>query len=94
MPQGTFSDKFVIINGLLLMVVFFFIRIIWGFYAIAQLAIDMTYSLDQINKLIPATLLVLNFGLDVLNVFWFYKMVRIARKKASKGSGSVNKKSD
>lgn len=92
MPEGTFSDSFVIINGLLLMVVFFFIRIIWGFYAIAQLAIDMTYSLDQINNFIPATLLVLNFGLDVLNVFWFYKMVRIARKKASKRS--PDKKTD
>ncbi|KAI5961755.1 hypothetical protein CANMA_003732 [Candida margitis] len=92
MPEGTFSDSFVMINGLILMVVFFFIRIIWGFYAIFQLAIDMTYSLDQINILIPAALLILNFGLDVLNVFWFYKMVRIARKKAAKRS--LNKKGD
>ena len=45
MPQGTFSDKFVIINGLLLMVVFFFIRIIWGFYAIAQLAFGFEFRI-------------------------------------------------
>ncbi|KAI5962828.1 hypothetical protein KGF57_001397 [Candida theae] len=92
MPEGTFSEKFVIVNGLLLMIVFFMVRIVWGFYAAVQLAIDMSYSLDQINNAIPAIILLLNFGMDSLNVFWFYKMVRIARKKASKKASDRKKK--
>lgn len=64
------------------MVTFFIVRIVWGFYAVSQLAVDMLASLDQVNKLLPISLLVLNFLLNSLNVFWFYKMVMIARKKA------------
>lgn len=82
LPAGTFSEKTIIINGILLMVTFFIVRIVWGFYAVSQLAVDMLASLDQVNKLLPISLLVLNFLLNSLNVFWFYKMVMIARKKA------------
>ena len=63
------------------MVTFFIVRIVWGFYAVSQLAVDMLASLDQVNKLLPISLLVLNFLLNSLNVFWFYKMVMIARKR-------------
>ncbi|KAI5955812.1 hypothetical protein KGF54_001314 [Candida jiufengensis] len=83
LPVGTFSDKFIIINGLLLMIVFFFVRIIWGIYAVIQMGNDMLYSLDQINLFIPFSILLMNFGLNLLNIYWFYKMVKIAMKKAN-----------
>lgn len=92
MPKGTFSDKFVVINGLLLILVFFLIRIVWGLYAVSQLAKDMMASLDQVSIFTPAALLTMNFALNVLNIFWFYKMVRIAIKKA-KGKSSTRKAS-
>lgn len=90
MPEGTFSDKFVVINGLLLIVVFFVVRIVWGLYAVVQLAKDMTWSLDQVSIFAPATILAMNFALNTLNIFWFYKMVRIATKKV-KGQSSTRK---
>ncbi|KAI5966270.1 uncharacterized protein KGF55_000579 [Candida pseudojiufengensis] len=92
LPAGTFSDKFVIINGLLLIIVFFFVRIIWGIYAVIQMGIDMTYSLNQINILIPISILLMNTALNLLNIFWFYKMIKIAKKKAS-GKSSTKQSS-
>ncbi|CAK9438627.1 uncharacterized protein LODBEIA_P28510 [Lodderomyces beijingensis] len=88
LPVGTFSEKFVIINGLLLMAVFFVVRIVWGFYAISQMGLDMMASLDQIHIFIPVAIVAMNALLNFLNVYWFYKMVRIARKKVA-GSKST-----
>ncbi|EMG46805.1 SPAC17A2.02c Uncharacterized TLC domain-containing protein C17A2.02c [Candida maltosa Xu316] len=82
LPAGTFSEKTIIINGLLLIFTFFIVRIIWGFYAVYQFAVDMAYSMDLVPIIMPYSLLGLNFLLDCLNVFWFYKMVMIAKKKA------------
>lgn len=82
LPAGTFSEKFIVINGLSLIIVFFFVRIVWGLYAISQMAVDMLSSLDQVNKLVPLVILSTNSLLNVLNVYWFYKMIRIAKKKA------------
>ncbi|CAI5757575.1 unnamed protein product [Candida verbasci] len=90
LPTGTFSDKFIIINGLLLMITFFSVRIVWGFYAVYQLYKDIQFTLNMINNFIPYSILILNLGLDCLNVFWFYKMVMIAKKKAT-GSSSTRK---
>lgn len=64
----------------------------WGLYAVSQLAKDMMASLDQVSIFTPAALLTMNFALNVLNIFWFYKMVRIAIKKA-KGKSSTRKAS-
>ncbi|RCK55959.1 Topoisomerase I damage affected protein 4 [Candida viswanathii] len=88
LPAGTFSEKFLVINGLLLIAVFFFARIFWGFYAVFQFAVDISYTFNEVNKLMPLSLLGLNFLLDCLNVFWFYKMVMIAKKKVT-GSKST-----
>ncbi|ODV67673.1 DUF887-domain-containing protein [Hyphopichia burtonii NRRL Y-1933] len=85
LPAGTISDTATLINGLFLLASFFLVRIVWGFYAVAVVAIDMYKTLNQTNILIPAFILSLNGLLDILNVFWFYKMVMIAKKKASGG---------
>lgn len=94
LPSGTFSDRTILINGLFLLLTFFVVRIIWGFYAVAVVAVDMWHTLQHVNILLPITILTLNFSLDVLNVFWFYKMILIAKKKAkgSKKSAKTNAK--
>lgn len=82
LPAGTVPDKLVIVNGLLLLVVFFLVRIAWGFYAVGLVAYDMYRTLHMTSLFMPASILILNFSLDVLNVYWFMKMVAIAKKKA------------
>lgn len=83
MPAGFVSDTTAIVNGICLLVTFFSVRIIWGFYAVFLVACDMWTVWDRVYKFLPITTLFLNFTLDVLNVYWFYKMLMIAKKKAT-----------
>lgn len=83
MPAGFVSDTTVIVNGILLLVTFFTVRILWGFYAVIMVARDMFAVWDQLYKVLPVGTLSLNFTLDILNVYWFYRMLLIAKKKAN-----------
>lgn len=83
LPAGTVSDRLILINGLLLLFTFFSVRIVWGFYAVSIVAADMFQVLHLLGYFLPATILALNVLLDSLNIFWFWKMVQIAKKKAS-----------
>lgn len=87
LPAGTISETVVMINGVLLLCTFFFVRIIWGFYAASILAWDMWRVRDLAPIIFPITLLSLNISLDTLNVFWFVKMFCIAKKKLKGKSG-------
>lgn len=82
LPAGTVPDKVVLVNGILLLVTFFLVRILWGFYAVGLVAYDMYRVAHMASIFWPTSILVLNFSLDVLNVYWFMKMVAIAKKKA------------
>ncbi|SCW03745.1 LAFE_0G17282g1_1 [Lachancea fermentati] len=75
-------------NGLLLMLVFFLVRIVWGFAAIVILCYQLWVWRAIIPNWLPFTLVPLNFGMDALNVFWLSKMVKIAKKMANGGSKS------
>lgn len=81
---------FNVLNGLLLMAVFFTVRIVWGFAAILLLLQQMWKVRDQLPMCQTIILLSINVILNTLNIFWFSKMVKIAKKMA-KGSGKVTK---
>ncbi|EGW34926.1 uncharacterized protein SPAPADRAFT_132553 [Spathaspora passalidarum NRRL Y-27907] len=83
LPAGTFNERTIIINGLCLIISFFLVRIVWGFYAVYLLACDMLATWHLVPAFLPVSILALNFSLDTLNVFWLSKMIRIAIKKAS-----------
>ncbi|CUM66248.1 uncharacterized protein PRCAT00003908001 [Priceomyces carsonii] len=90
LPQGTFSEKTILINGLLLLFTFFSVRIAWGFYAVSLIAYDMFRVRSEAPIFLPLSILGLNLVLDVLNVYWFSKMLRIAYKKLT-GTDSTKK---
>lgn len=79
LPAGYISETIVVINGLLLIGIFFSVRIVWGFYAVFLVAEDLFAS--SAPALFTYYTLTFNFFMDVLNLFWFYKMVMIAKKK-------------
>ncbi|ODV87731.1 hypothetical protein CANARDRAFT_193875 [[Candida] arabinofermentans NRRL YB-2248] len=83
-PSGTVSDRFFLINGLLLMTTFFFSRIVWGFYAAVKMFLICYSVKDQLPVYIIPMIFTLNIGLNYLNVVWFTKMVSIASKKMAK----------
>lgn len=82
LPAGTISETVTVVNGIMLLVVFFFVRVVWGIYAVTNAAMDMFAVWDQLFKPLPFTILGLNFLLNLLNIYWFYRMVLIAQKKA------------
>lgn len=59
LPAGTISDTVVMINGLLLLATFFFVRIIWGFYAAGLVAYDMYRVFDKAPIFLPLSILAL-----------------------------------
>lgn len=81
LPAGVISEKVVVVNGLLLIFSFFSVRILWGFYAVSLVATDLYRTWGATNPILPVMLLSINVCLDCLNVFWFYKMIMIAKKK-------------
>ncbi|KAG7195802.1 uncharacterized protein KQ657_002187 [Scheffersomyces spartinae] len=82
LPKGTISGTVTVINGILLMLTFFLVRIIWGFYSVALVATDMWKTWSYHAWWIPSSVLAINVFLDVLNVFWFTRMIQIAKKQA------------
>lgn len=84
LPKGTFAPWMVVANGLVLMAVFFVVRIVWGFRAIYLVLWSLYLRWDTLlaPAHVPVIVVGLNMFLNVLNVFWFLKMVKIARKQA------------
>lgn len=82
LPEGTISNTVVMINGVLLLVVFFMVRLVWGVYAVWVVAHDMVAVGLDMNLFLPLSILPLNIMLNALNLYWFYKMLKIAKRKA------------
>ncbi|KAF5102052.1 hypothetical protein D0Z00_000512 [Geotrichum galactomycetum] len=93
LPEGSISFGVQKINGLFLMATFFSTRIIWGFYQAFSVVSDLFFGAADYVPVHPlwASIGVCasNLALDVLNVYWFYKMVLLAKRALASGSGSA-----
>ena len=69
-----------LINNVILILIFFFIRICWGWYQVIVLGIDLYAAKDVEGFPTAGALIILscNFVLDILNVYWFSKMMIVA----------------
>ncbi|QLL33751.1 hypothetical protein HG536_0F00760 [Torulaspora globosa] len=74
------------LNGLLLLVTFFSVRILWGFVGVSILAFQMWKVRTALPVIQSAILCALNMILNTLNLFWFYKMLKLAKKMANGSS--------
>lgn len=90
---GWFGDKFQLINNIVLITIFFFARLFWGWYQVINLAFDF-YAVrhdPRFNLAFTVIILLCNLVLDVLNIYWFYRMIlvaiRILRQMFSKKGG-------
>lgn len=81
---GKTCEKVIIVNGILLLITFFSVRIVWGFYAVVLVAADMLATWGKVSRFFPCITLALNVLLDILNLFWFYKMLLLAKKKGKR----------
>ena len=83
-----------LINGVLLMTIFFFVRILWGNLAQFVCSYQLYKYRSHMNlwkTRLSMVLAFVTFVLNILNVFWFSKMVKIA-KKLSNSSNDNDKK--
>lgn len=97
LPDGTISFTVQKINGIFLLATFFTVRIVWGFYQAVNVAYDV-FILDGPVRTYPLWaaigILIANFSLNFLNVFWFYKMLRLAKRAIQTGAGRATKKNE
>lgn len=96
LPEGYISFTLQKINGIFLLSSFFGARIVWGFYQAYCVARDFVL-LDPAARTFPlwaaAGVFISNISLDLLNVYWFYKMVCLAVRALKSGTGRSTKKS-
>lgn len=71
------------INGLLLLLTFFGVRIVWGWSCNLLLLRQFWRARYELPYLAGAVVLSLNITMSLLNVLWFSKMLKIAKKMAS-----------
>jgi hypothetical protein len=85
LPAGLVPSWIVTINGLFLMLTFFSARIAWGFYQAFYFALEVfsTKNLKVVPLWLPVTIVASNVLLNILNIYWFNKMVRLATKRFS-----------
>lgn len=88
------SDNFKLVNNIVLILTFFFVRICWGWVQVYRLALDFYLArLDaRFSIAKAAVVLISNFVLDVLNLYWFGKMLKVAVNTIQGGMQYTNKK--
>ncbi|RKO84249.1 TRAM/LAG1/CLN8 homology domain-containing protein, partial [Blyttiomyces helicus] len=92
---GRTGSTLQLINGIVLLVVFFFARICLGFYNSADFYVNVYRRRAEIPTELIVTYSIANLLLNGLNVMWFSKMLTSVvsrfRKPGRKGKGKVQK---
>lgn len=75
-----FPDWFNLVNNAILILIFFFIRICYGWYQALQLGTDFYNASndERFNLLYTIVIMGGNSVLNVLNLYWFYRMAKVA----------------
>ncbi|XBW35245.1 hypothetical protein QEN19_000809 [Hanseniaspora menglaensis] len=84
------------LNGIALIIVFFLVRIVWGWSCIIIMGYNIVSKKVFLDPKFPAFIMfatfLINMALNTLNCIWLSKMVRIAMKMAGLGKNSSLKK--
>lgn len=94
-PSNNKITKIVLlINNLILMIIFFFVRILWGWYQTFMLIYDFYTVRNDPRFLLIDTIIVVicNLTIDILNVIWFSLMVKTAISLIFQAPGKKPKK--
>lgn len=80
LKYDSLSDTVQLINNIILILIFFFIRICWGWFQVIRLGFDLNEAKDDPRFTFVGSCVILgcNLVLDILNVFWFSKMMTVA----------------
>lgn len=89
LKYNVLSESVKLINNIILILIFFFIRICWGWYQVGRLGFDLYIARNEEGFITFGALIILtcNSVLDVLNVYWFGKMMVVAIETLKKMFG-------
>ncbi|EPX72656.1 DUF887 family protein [Schizosaccharomyces octosporus yFS286] len=76
------GSKFQILNGILLILTFFFVRIVWGWYSAYSTSMEIIRRVTEIPRGLSLFYLAANMSLNCLNLFWVFKMMDAIRRRA------------
>ncbi|KAJ3079496.1 hypothetical protein HDU99_010749 [Rhizoclosmatium hyalinum] len=74
-----------LVNGIILLIVFFLARIVFGLYSSFWLFVEMYHQYEMIPLYLVIMISVINAILNSLNIFWFYKMIDSVRRRFQPG---------
>lgn len=77
---GLIPESFQLVNNAILILIFFLVRICFGWYQAFTLFSDFYYLWDH-ELFSPFSAVIIftgNMVLNVLNIYWFYRMVKVA----------------
>ncbi|TPX71104.1 hypothetical protein SpCBS45565_g01328 [Spizellomyces sp. 'palustris'] len=77
------GTKLQLVNGMILLIVFFVARICFGFYSSADFFVTVYHRRHEIPIVNIAVYSIANILLNALNVHWFSKMIRAIRSRFS-----------
>lgn len=79
------------INGVILLTVFFFARIVFGLYMSHHTYQNVMLVVDQVPRHLIVIYSVANVVLNTLNLYWFYKMIESLTKRFKPAKGGREK---
>jgi hypothetical protein len=90
------NETIELINNIILILIFFFVRICWGWYQVARLAVDLhSVKHEPGFPYIGASIILsCNIILDILNMYWFGKMMTVAIETLKQMFGYSAKNTD
>ncbi|KAG0244744.1 hypothetical protein BGW41_006302 [Actinomortierella wolfii] len=80
-----------LVNGIMLLFTFFSVRIVFGLYMSRQTYLSVMQVIDRVPTHLIIIYSVANVVLNLLNQFWFYKMVQMVQRRFRAGPSSSAK---
>ncbi|KAF9975036.1 hypothetical protein BGZ73_001443 [Actinomortierella ambigua] len=75
-----------LVNGIVLLVAFFCVRIVFGIYMSWQTYLSVLPVIDRVPTHLIFIYTAANIVLNSLNLFWFYKMIQMVQRRFKGGS--------
>ena len=83
---GMTGSRLQLVNGLLLLITFFLVRGVWGWYMAYDVFSSLYYARERVNWTLSSIYFFSNMSLNFLNIYWFKKMIDALRKRKRKAS--------
>lgn len=81
-----------VVNGALLLLTFFLVRGLWGWNMAYQVFSNLWRNRDHVSWILSSIYLFSNMSLNLLNIYWFTKMIQALKKRLAPSAKSEAKK--